>query len=60
MNLYMTEHYKIKKNIKRFIRSERLMLNDETWDFWPPEETNSIQGQRLGWIAQSFRVIEFY
>ena len=29
-------------------------------DSWPPEETNSIQGQRRGWIAQSFCVIKFY
>ena len=33
---------------------ERLLLNDKTQDSWPPEETNSIQGQRRGWIAQSF------
>ena len=29
-------------------------------DSWPPEETNSIRGQRQGWIAQSFCVIKFY
>ena len=29
-------------------------------DSWPPEETNSILGQRRGWIAQSFCVIKFY
>ena len=27
---------------------------------WPPEETNSIQGQRQGWVTQSFCVIKFY
>ena len=36
------------------------MLNDETQDSWPPEETNSILGQRRGWTAQSFCVIKFY
>ena len=30
------------------------------WDSWPLEETNSIRGQRRGWIAQSFCVIKFY
>ena len=30
------------------------------WDSWPPEEKNSIWGQRRGWIAQSFCVIKFY
>ena len=39
---------------------ERVLLNDETGDSWPPEETNSIRGQRRGWIAQSFGVIKFY
>ena len=39
---------------------ERLILNDETWDSWPLEETNSIRDQRRGWIAQSFCVIRFY
>ena len=39
---------------------ERLLLNDKTRDYWPPEETNSIPGQRQGWIAQSFCVIKFY
>ena len=29
-------------------------------DSWPPEETNSIWGQRQGWVAQSFCVIKFY
>ena len=40
--------------------SERLLLNDETRNSWPPEEMNSIRGQRRGWIAQSFCVIKFY
>ena len=34
-----------------------------TWrhqDSWPPEEKNSIRGQRQGLIAQSFCVIKFY
>ena len=39
---------------------ERLLLNDKTRDSWPPEETNSIQGQRQGWITQSFYAIKFY
>ena len=38
---------------------ERLLLNKMT-DSWPSEETNSIQGQRRGWIAQSLCVIKFY
>ena len=29
-------------------------------DSWPPEEKNSIWGQRRGLIAQSFCVIKFY
>ena len=33
---------------------ERLLLNDERQDSWPPEEMNSIQGQRQGWITQGF------
>ena len=40
--------------------SERLLLNDETRNSWPPEEMNSIRGQRRGWIAQSLCVIKFY
>ena len=40
--------------------SEKLLLNGKTRDSWPPEETNSILGQRRGWIAQSFCVIKFY
>ena len=39
---------------------ERLLLNDKMRDSWPPEEMNSIWGQRRGWIAQSFCVIKFY
>ena len=30
------------------------------WDSWPPEEKNSIWGQRQGLLAQSFCVIKFY
>ena len=30
------------------------------WDSWPPEEKNSILGQRRGLITQSFCAIEFY
>ena len=42
-------------------RGERMLLNHEgRWDSWPPEEQNSIQGQRQGLIAQSFCVIKFY
>ena len=29
-------------------------------DSWPPEEKNSIRGQRQGLIAQSFCVMKFY
>ena len=39
---------------------ERLLLNDNMWDSWPPEETNSIWGQKRGWIAQSFCVIKSF
>ena len=40
---------------------ERLLLNHERrQDSWPPEEKNSIRGQRQGLIAQSFCVIKFY
>ena len=39
---------------------ETLLLNNERRDSWPPEEMNSIWGQRGGWIAQSFCVIKFY
>ena len=28
-------------------QDERLLLNDETRDSWPPEEMNSIRGRRL-------------
>ena len=42
-------------------QDERLLLNHERHqDSWPPEEKNSIQGQRQGLIAQSFCVIKFY
>ena len=42
-------------------RCERLLLNHERHrDSWPPEEKNSIRGQRQGLIAQSFCVIEFF
>ena len=30
------------------------------WDSLPPEEKNSIRGQRPGLITQSFCVIKFY
>ena len=34
--------------------SERLLLNHERhWDSWPPEEKNSIWGQRQGSIDHS-------
>ena len=40
---------------------ERLLLNQERHqDTWPPEEKNSIWGQRQGLISQSFCAIEFY
>ena len=41
-------------------QDERLLLNDEMRDSWPPEEMNSIRAQRRGWITQSFCVIKFY
>ena len=41
--------------------NERLLLNHERcWNSWPPEEKNSIWGQRQGLIAQSFCVVKFY
>ena len=41
--------------------SERLLLNyKRCQDSWPPEEKNSIWGQRQGLITQNFCVIEFY
>ena len=41
--------------------SERLLLKHKRRrDSWPPEEKNSIRGQRQGLIAQSFCVIKFY
>ena len=40
---------------------ERLLLSHERHrDSWPPEERNSIWGQRQGLAAQSFCVIKFY
>ena len=40
--------------------TERLLLNHERHrDSWPPEEKNSIRGQRRGLMAQSFCVIQF-
>ena len=40
---------------------ERLLLNHKRrQNSWPPEEKNSIQGQRRELIAQGFCVIEFY
>ena len=40
---------------------ERLLLNHKRGqDSWPPEEKNSIQGQRRGLITQSFCVIKLY
>ena len=45
------------KNINRI---ERLLLNHKRHrDSWPPEEKNSIWGQRRGLIAQNFCVISF-
>ena len=41
--------------------SERLFLKHKRhWDSWPPEEKDSIRGQRRGLITQSFCVIKFY
>ena len=40
---------------------ERLLLKHERLlDSWPPEEKNSIWGQRRGLIAQIFCVMKFY
>ena len=40
---------------------ERLLLNHQRrQDSWPPEEKNSILGQRRGLITQSFCIIKFY
>ena len=45
-------------------RTERLLLihtkTPRHRDSWPPEEKNSIRGQRPGLIAQNFCVIKFY
>jgi len=44
-----------------FQGTERLLLDHERHrDSWPPEEKNSIWGQRWGLAAQSFCVIKFY
>ena len=41
--------------------TERFLPNHERCqDSWPPEEKNSIWGQRWGLIAQNFCVIKFY
>ena len=46
---------------RRQQRIERLLLSHKRGlDSWPPEEKNSIQGQRQGLIARSFCAIEFY
>ena len=37
---------KIKTEKLGQLDSERLLLNDKTWDSQPPEETDSIRGQR--------------
>ena len=42
-------------------QDERLLLKHERHqDSWPPEEKNSIRGQRRGLIPQRFCVIKFY
>ena len=46
--------------IRRCSNFERLLLSQIHRDSWPPEEKNSIRGQRRGLIAQSFCVIKFY
>ena len=35
-------------------QDERLLLNDETQDSWPPEEMNSIPGQRQAGSLRAF------
>ena len=66
------EWMKRKEKLKRWILDESWNLNSPgivkscCWitrihrDSWPPEEKNSIRGQRRGLIAQSFCVIKFY
>ena len=40
---------------------ERMLLNHKRGrDSWPPEEKNSIQGQRWSLVTQRFCVIKFY
>ena len=52
--------WKIEDDLGHLV-SDRFLLNHERhWDSWPPEEKNSIWGQRQGLIAQSFCVIKFY
>ena len=34
--------------------TERLLLNDETRDSWPPEEKNSTRGQRQAGLLRAF------
>ena len=38
----------------------KVVVESRRRDSWPPEEKNSIRGQRRGLIAQSFCVIKFY
>ena len=46
---------------KLLICSEKLLLSHEKFqDSWPPEEKNSIWGQRQGLIFQGFCVTKFY
>ena len=48
------------------LRKEAFSMKGCCWpmqkrqDFWPPEEKNSIRGQRRGLITQSFCAIKFY
>ena len=38
----------------------KVVVESRHRDSWPPEEKNSIWGQRWGLIAQSFCVVKFY
>ena len=38
----------------------KVVVESRHRDSWPPEEKNSIQGQRWGLVAQSFCVTKFY
>lgn len=38
----------------------KVVVESRHQDSWPPEEKNSMRGQRRGLIAQSFCVIKFY